>query len=366
MSPWRLILPAALAGLLSFPGLAHAAGSVIDSPSSTATPSVIPSPVADGTVSIHVSLVGHGSVSSTPPGIDCPPICTGTFAPGTVLRLLAKADSSWKLKGWGGLCGGKRATCDVLIPASDRPLPIRARFLLVQRSFAFWSEVLSYINTRSDRVGVAVFDRKSLHLLISDADSQFDTASTVKAQILGTLLVRAEREHRELSEWEMSNAIPMIEQSDNNAATNLWDSVGGADGVHRFDESIGMNETDPNPGAWGLTRVTARDSVTLMRNFVYVSKHLSTHYRDVALSLFEDVEPSQRWGISGGVHGAHIAIKNGWLPHGFGWIINSIGGVWGTGRDYIIAVLTDGNPSEDYGIETIEGISRIVWSGLRP
>jgi len=78
------------------------------------------------------------------------------------------------------------------------------------------------------------------------------------------------------------------------------------------------------------------------------------------------VVPSQSWGVSAGVAAtATVQLKNGWLPLAAGsWQVNSIGRVSGSGRDYQIAVLSTGAPTEGYGIATIEGVSRLVWSGL--
>ena len=59
-----------------------------------------------------------------------------------------------------------------------------------------------------------------------------------------------------------------------------------------------------------------------------------------------------------------IALKNGWLPNGAGWEINSIGHVVGQGHDYVIAVMTSDDPSMGYGISTVEGVSSLVWPGL--
>ena len=36
----------------------------------------------------------------------------------------------------------------------------------------------------------------------------------------------------------------------------------------------------------------------------------------------------------------------------------------GRGRNYLITVLTDGNPSEQYGIDTIEDVARVVHRDL--
>ena len=83
----------------------------------------------------------------------------------------------------------------------------------------------------------------------------------------------------------------------------------------------------------------------------------------------ESIDPSQAWGVTAGVpEGVTIAIKNGWLPLvGDGdWQINSLGWVDGDGRDYILAVLTKNNPTEGYGIETIQGLFPLVWDSLAP
>jgi len=67
--------------------------------------------------------------------------------------------------------------------------------------------------------------------------------------------------------------------------------------------------------------------------------------------------------IAGGVPaGTTIALKNGWLPVGTsGWQVDSIGWIRGHGRDYVLAVLASANPTEQYGIDTIETIARSVY-----
>ena len=109
----------------------------------------------------------------------------------------------------------------------------------------------------------------------------------------------------------------------------------------------------------------------------------------------ENVEPDQRFGITCGPWGTvcvkpdyappdpdvTVALKNGWktLPSctqpidQCPWQVNSTGWVDGNGRDYVIAVLTTRDPvgtggiyGFDYGIETIQGVSRIVWDNLAP
>ena len=54
----------------------------------------------------------------------------------------------------------------------------------------------------------------------------------------------------------------MIEQSDNDDATDLWNDDGGAPGVAHFDSVIGLADTDPNYH-WGETTTTALDQLHL-------------------------------------------------------------------------------------------------------
>ena len=46
------------------------------------------------------------------------------------------------------------------------------------------------------------------------------------------------------------------------------------------------------------------------------------------------------------------------------WQINSVGWISGSGRDYLIAVLSTGNPTEQYGIDTIDQLSATVWNAM--
>ena len=156
----------------------------------------------------------------------------------------------------------------------------------------------------------------------------------------------------------------MIEDSDNNAATELWNEDGGAPAVAAFDQSAGLTETFPN-AAWGLTTTTAADQITLLRHLAEPNPILTDDSRAYELGLMENVTPAQAWGVSAGVPpGVTIALKNGWLPLSTGWAVNSVGWVDGDGRDYLIAVLTAGDPSEAAGINSIGIVSDAAWGTL--
>jgi hypothetical protein len=59
-----------------------------------------------------------------------------------------------------------------------------------------------------------------------------------------------------------------------------------------------------------------------------------------------------------------VALKNGWLPVGAGWTVNSIGWVSGDGRDYLIAVTTSDDPTEGDGIAAISLVAESAWATL--
>jgi beta-lactamase family protein len=239
-----------------------------------------------------------------------------------------------------------------------------------------FAHLAGYLAHRSGQVTAAVYDARTKQTWLLHPGVVQDTASIVKVEIMGTALAEAEAAHRDLTQSQAALMPAMIEQSDNDAATTLLAGVGGPSAIGRFDRSIGMTHTTPStlaliPGTtlpgWGLTTTTALDEVTLVSKFAYPNSALSDAARKYGLGLMENVEAGQNWGVTGGVPaGTTVALKNGWvpIPPSNYWQVNSIGWISGHGRDYVLAVLTDGNPSESYGIETIEAIARAVYADL--
>jgi hypothetical protein len=252
-----------------------------------------------------------------------------------------------------------------LVTTDQRPLTAAA-VPGAGASFPFTAALQSYVATRSGRVSAAVFDATTGATYSYNASAQHMTASIVKVAILGTLLGQAQNAHRSLTTTERSLATLMIKQSDNNAATTLWNEIGQGPGVKVFMNRVGMPSTTPgSDGLWGLTSTNAPDQVHLVRIVACPNVVLSDASRAHAESLMRAVTPSQKWGVSAGVAaGTTVALKNGWLPRTDGWVINSIGHVRGGSRDYVIAVLQSGDPGMSYGITTVEHISGMVWLRL--
>ncbi|HSR85480.1 MAG TPA: serine hydrolase [Streptosporangiaceae bacterium] len=236
----------------------------------------------------------------------------------------------------------------------------------------------AYLATRAGTVLAAVYDEKTGQLWTLGQGSPQNEASIVKVDILETLLAQHRAAGTALSARDVTLAQEMIVDSDNGAATALWDEVGGAGGISDYNDSVGLTHTTPSgcvtcPGfpwpGWGLTTTTASDQIALLRELVRRNGHLTHAQQAFALGLMEGVTPSQRWGVAAGVpQQATVALKNGWLPltrAGDDWQINSLGRISFDGDDYLIAVLTTGNPSEQYGIDTIDELSAIVWRYMR-
>ncbi|MHB8294787.1 MAG: serine hydrolase [Acidimicrobiales bacterium] len=232
--------------------------------------------------------------------------------------------------------------------------------------------VASYLATRSGQVTAAVYDASTGQTFQLNPGVSQDTASIVKVDILATALAQAQASGRPLPAGEAALAVPMIEQSSNQAATALWNDVGGAPGVAAFDSVLGLSATTPGAnGYWGLTTTTASDQVTIVRALAYPGPHLSGPSRSFETDLMEHVIAYQAWGVSAGTPtGATIALKNGWLPLAASdWQVNSIGWVSGagtgaSGNGYVIAVLTTGNPTMAYGIQTVQQVSSMASAVL--
>ena len=220
--------------------------------------------------------------------------------------------------------------------------------------------IAAALHGRRSAVGLAVADPGLGLSCRLDAGGHFVAASAIKVTILSALLLKTGGAGH-LTAAQRSLARAMITQSSNAAADRLWAEV-GISGMQRFLNRAGMTQTRLND-AWGLTGLTAADEVTLLRLLTRPGPVLSPASRSYVLTLMAQVIASQRWGTPAGTGaGVAVHVKNGWLPYptGRNWRINSLGAFAGPGTAYQMAVLTSGNPSMGYGIDTIQGAARVI------
>lgn len=216
--------------------------------------------------------------------------------------------------------------------------------------------------SRRGTISVAFLDLSSGVACDVRGTRHFDSASVVKTAILATLLFETQNRHASLSASDRALSKAMITRSDNNAASALWRRIGGAPGMSRFLSAAGMAQTVPRAdGTWGLTQITALDQIRLLQLLATDNGVLAPASRAYELDLMTRVVAGQRWGApTGALSGELVAVKNGWLPRaGRGWCVHTTGVGLGR-RSYLMAVLSDGNPSMSYGVTTVSRVAGAI------
>ena len=214
---------------------------------------------------------------------------------------------------------------------------------------------------------IAIYDKKTgvTATYTTSGRSQFKTASVVKVAVLSNLIAQHTSDQTNMSINEKTLATAMIEDSDNDATTALLEDEGGYKAPDKLFNKLGMADSAMDESAWCYSLTTASDQVTLLRNIFYDSSVLPDAGQSYIADLMSNVASSQNWGVSAGVGSdATVSLKNGWLEDSNGWIINSIGHVKSNNSDYVIAVLTSGNTSEQAGIALVEKLAKTTYAYL--
>jgi hypothetical protein len=229
----------------------------------------------------------------------------------------------------------------------------------------------SFLDGRQPTWGLAAASPSSGTLYAQNGDAQFELASAVKVLVAIAVLDNAQRENRYVDRFELSLLWPMITLSDNDSTTELWEQIQGGPGLTRYLASVGEAGVKPYNGAfWGTTTATPNSMAAILARAAF-GDLLNSDHRALLLNLLRQVTPSQRWGVTAGLEGddtstALVGVKDGWYPAEAGWRVNSVGFVVRSDgqRFYTIAVLTNGQPSWNYGIATIEGAAQQVNAAL--
>ena len=192
---------------------------------------------------------------------------------------------------------------------------------------------------------------------------QQSTASVIKITIMAATILRAQDQGRGLTGWEVSQIQPMIARSDDPTASALWVSLGGADGVQRYLDRFGLAETVPVEPKWGASLTSASDQVDLMHAMLLGPGPLTAENRALARTFLLSVIPEQQWGATAGVpDGWPVPMKNGFFDSaGWDWRINTVGlaeGPHDTG--WVVAILSDGWPSDEPGVAAVEIVNRSI------
>jgi hypothetical protein len=212
----------------------------------------------------------------------------------------------------------------------------------------------SYLAGRTGRTAFAVVDTEGrmsgVHIHWT-----FPTASCVKAMLLVAYLRRLDAlGQHSVDATSNSFLYPMIHVSDNNAATRTWSIVGDT-GLYAVARAAGMTDFSVS-GLWGTALLSPADQA----HFFFEMDSLIPHeFVGYARFLLSTIEPSQSWGIPVIARplGYQTFFKDGSEPTALGQLVHQIDRLEGHGRVFSIAVMTDGDPTMQYGIDTIQGVA---------
>lgn len=210
----------------------------------------------------------------------------------------------------------------------------------------------------------AVYEAGSGRSWYYNPEGSYLEASLVKVPILLTLLRQATEEDRELTLEEEYLTVMMIEYSDNEATTALYQALGGAEALSRTYELLGVSETAATE-TWGGNDTGVADQLKIARAVLDGVDWISSSLQDYAVELMENVEDGQKWGISAGVpdDSAEIALKNGWLQDdNLAWNVGSVGFVRADGTEYAVVVLTAGTATMEDGVSVVEDVAGVINS----
>jgi hypothetical protein len=219
------------------------------------------------------------------------------------------------------------------------------------------------------RVTASVYDTSSHCWYHLHRTMRITTASVIKAQVLGAVLLQAQDRHRGLTSRERTLIHPMIRYSLNEPyVSDLYADVGNVPGMDAFDRRMHATHTT-NTLEYGATVTTSNDRTQIALRMLFGRGPMHRAARATAWHyLHSVVHPTQRWGITAGLpRGWRAGLKNGFYPfNGHGWRVGSTGFVRAPGRHvgYAVTIMTDRDSSQPAGIRLVEQVSRRVAAFL--
>jgi hypothetical protein len=211
-----------------------------------------------------------------------------------------------------------------------------------------------YLAGRTGRTAFAVVDSEG-RLSGVNMHWTFVSASVVKAMLLvGYLRMLDARGQHFVDAASNAFLYPMINVSDNTAATHTWSIVGDS-GLYAVARAAGMTDFSI-VGIWANAQISAADQA---RFFFEMDSLIPREFVGYARTLLSTIASYESWGIPAVARpmGYAVFFKGGWLSTGLGQLVHQVARLERPGRVFSIAVMTDGDPSMGYGIDTIQGVT---------
>ena len=211
-----------------------------------------------------------------------------------------------------------------------------------------------YLGGRIGRTAFAIVDSEG-RLSGLHEHWTFVSASVVKAMLLVAYLrmLHARGQHY-IDSYSDSFLYPMINVSDNSAATQTWSIVGDS-GLYRVAAAAGMTDFSI-VGIWANAQISPADQA---RFFFGMDALVPREFVGYARFLLSTIAGYESWGIPAIARprGYAVFFKGGWRGTGLGQLVHQVARLEGHGRRFSIAVMTDGDPSMGYGIDTVQGVT---------
>jgi beta-lactamase class A len=238
------------------------------------------------------------------------------------------------------------------------PTVVRAAHLTVDAVYPAKADIdraIAWLRQRSGVTAVAVVDTAGV-LHGWHQDQPFVTASVIKAM----LLVEYLRTHASVGSSALATLTPMIEVSDNNAAQAIYHVVGDG-GLYALARAAGMTHFAIYGQLFGA-QLTAADQA---RFFYRLPDLVPPSHRALALYLLSHVVSYQSWGIPAAARprGWDVWFKGGWRGTSIGQLVHQVARLHKGALTFSMAVFTNGDPSQGYGIETIQGVAARILAG---
>lgn len=224
--------------------------------------------------------------------------------------------------------------------AAPAPLPTHAQLTAA----ATWA------SARQGSVAWAVIDSRG-RIHGRHTTRRYPSASVSKALLLVAALRRV-GERRPVPGELAGRLEPMIRTSDNDAAHDVFRRLGGDAAFGDVARAAKLRRLGLN-GTWSNLQISAGD---IARFFRRADRLVPPRHRPYARRLLEDVDHRQSWGVPRALRdsGWQVRFKGGWRRR----LVHQGALVEGGGHRIAIAVLSDDNPSHEYGRGTVEGIAR--------
>jgi D-alanyl-D-alanine dipeptidase len=245
----------------------------------------------------------------------------------------------------------------VAAAAAASPSPAAA-----QQPTAFPSEksvraVKTFVSRRATSSFALIDSRGRLHGY--QARRRYASGSIVKVMLLVAYLRRLEGRMPPPADQELLHT--MIVLSGNKVASIMQRKVGTA-ALWEVARDAGMRDFSIS-GSWGSSLISAADQARFFRRF---DRMIPAGTRDYARDLMSSIDTRQRWGFPRPALdlGFEAFFKIGWRGTTAGRLVHAVGMFERDGERVSLAVLTDGNPSHDFGTDTIRGAAERAFRGV--